>query len=65
MKRLLVNAFCPGEHKVISSHAATADLPPTANGTHVLCHWPILVPIRNIRMKQVLRACGIVGHCIL
>ena len=22
MKRLVVNAFCPGEHKVISSHAA-------------------------------------------
>jgi hypothetical protein len=26
MKRLVVNAFCPGEHKLVSSLAAEADL---------------------------------------
>jgi len=31
MKRLVVNAFCPGKHKVITRELANTDLPPAGS----------------------------------
>src|SRR6476469_8532534 len=47
MKRLVVNAFCPGEHKVVSSHGTKTDLPPPGSPCYLM---------QNARSKD--RVCG-------
>jgi hypothetical protein len=43
MKRLVVNAFCPAKHKVITRDMANTDLPPGGIEIHFRRHGPIHV----------------------
>ena len=52
MKRLVVNAFRPGEHKVISSQAAKMDLPPRHNGVIFAATDRPTCPIRNTQWNE-------------
>ena len=59
MKRLVVNAFCPAEHKVISPELANPDLPPGATelisdgqGSSLLAIWIKIHEVRTASSGQ-------------
>src|SRR6476469_1658761 len=55
MKRLVVNAFCPGEHKVVSSHGTKTDLPPPGSPCYLM---------QNARNKDRVRGTNSVKRAV-